>query len=139
MHSVFFRVRIWGTSVFHSAGWVMKRNKHGNRPIVIDGIKFQSTKEGRRYLELKLLQKTGYISNLKLQPKFLICEALKKDPVTGRRAQARTYSADFQYIEKGVEVVEDVKGGSTKKDPTYRLKRHIFLSLYGHKYEFREV
>lgn len=41
--------------------------------------------------------------------------------------QAMTYIADFEYIQDGVKVVEDVKSEATKKDKLYIAKRN-FLS-----------
>lgn len=38
--------------------------KYHNRKTVIDGITFDSAKEARRYMELKLLERAGEISNL---------------------------------------------------------------------------
>ncbi len=38
----------------------------------VDGIKFASKKEARRYGELLLLQRAGEISNLELQVPFLL-------------------------------------------------------------------
>ena len=69
-------------------------NKYGNRKVVIDGIEFMSQKEGNRYCELKLLQRAGEISNLRLQPKFILQEGFKKN---GKTYQAITYIADFSY------------------------------------------
>lgn len=71
-------------------------NKYGNRKVVIDGIKFDSQKEGNRYCELKLLQRAGEISNLQLQPKFVLQEGFKKK---GKTYQAITYYADFMYCQ----------------------------------------
>jgi hypothetical protein len=40
-------------------------NKYRAQPVVIDGIRFASKKEGARYLELKLLERAGKIKNEK--------------------------------------------------------------------------
>jgi hypothetical protein len=80
-----------------------------SKPVWIDGMKFDSGKEGARYLELKLLQFAGAISDLEVQPKFVLQEGFK-DPFTGERVQAITWKADFRYVENGVVIVEDVKG-----------------------------
>ena len=37
-------------------------SKYGNKKITIDNINFDSTGEGLGYKELKLLEKTGWIS-----------------------------------------------------------------------------
>lgn len=48
------------------------------------------------------------------------------------------YIADFKYFdaEKGVYVVEDVKGAETE---VFRIKRKLFLRKYGDKYIFKIV
>ena len=47
-----------------------KQNKFKNKKIIIDGIKFDSKKEGYYYVYLKELEKTNKISNLQLQVKY---------------------------------------------------------------------
>ena len=42
-----------------------------------------------------------------------------------------TYRADFSYIEKGVYVVEDVKGGEATKTPVYKLKKALMRYFHG--------
>ena len=44
--------------------------KYRNKKLVVDGITFDSTKEGNRYIDLKILQKEGIISKLEIQPDF---------------------------------------------------------------------
>ncbi len=106
-------------------------NKYGNRKVVIDGIEFMSQKEGNRYCELKLMQKAKMISNLQLQPKFMLQEGFKKN---GKKYQAITYIADFMYfdnIEKRT-IVEDVKSEATKTD-VYKIKKKLF------EYKYKEL
>ena len=50
----------------------MKAPKYRNIKTVVDGITFDSAKEARRYGELKLLEKSGRISGLEVQPAFRI-------------------------------------------------------------------
>lgn len=68
---------------------------------------FDSAKEAQRYRELKLLERAKKISNLELQPRFLLQESFRKNGKTYRKIE---YVADFKYIEKGKTIVEDVKG-----------------------------
>lgn len=98
------------------------RNKYGNRTVTIDGRWFQSTAEGERYAELKLLQQGGKISGLECQP-VIRCV------VNGE--QICKYIADFRYIENGLEVYEDVKSKETRKKSTYRLKVKLVLQCTG--------
>jgi hypothetical protein len=105
----------------------MKWNKYKAIRTEVDGIMFHSKKEAKRYSELKLLEKAGEISQLELQPKFIIeIEGIK----------ICNYIADFRYIDKkaqgnngqmGTTVVEDVKGVLT---PVYRLKKKLVEALY---------
>jgi len=109
----------------------MRTNKYGNKKVEIDGYKFDSKAEARRYQELKLLEKAGEITNLELQPKFELV------PKTAKR-RAVTYTADFAYWENGRDVVEDVKSPATAKDKAYIIKRKLFE--YQNPYiDFREV
>ena len=99
-------------------------SKYGNKKVLIDGIKFDSMAEGRRYKELKLLQRAEIIKELELQPKFLLQESFKKNGKTYKKIE---YIADFQYIENGKVVVEDVKGKETE---VFKIKHKLFEYKY---------
>lgn len=88
---------------------------------IIDGMSFDSKKEANRYLELKLLEKSKAISNLKMQVPYVLIER-------SRYGRAIRYVADFTYIENGALVVEDVKGVRT---PVYKLKKRLMAEKYG--------
>lgn len=106
--------------------------KYKNRKAVIDGIVFDSKKEARRYSELKLLQRAGKISNLRLQVPFELIPSQYIDKKCVERAV--TYRADFVYTENGQTVVEDTKGMRTKD---YIIKRKLMLERYG--IQIREI
>lgn len=97
-------------------------SKYRAKKIVIDGISFDSKREGNRYCELKLLEKAGKIKDLQLQHQFELQPSFKKN---GKTIRAITYVADFTYLdlEKMRIVVEDVKGFKTD---VYMLKRKLF-------------
>ncbi len=97
-----------------------RRSKYGNKKITIDGITFDSQKEGKRYRDLKLLERAGLIANLELQPRY---------DITIDGTYVAHYKADFRYtdLEKQKRVVEDVKGVRT---PEYRLKKKLVEALY---------
>ena len=57
-------------------------NKYNNKKIQVDIYVFDSIRESQRYKELKLLERAGEISNLELQPKFLLQESFKKNGKT---------------------------------------------------------
>jgi hypothetical protein len=106
----------------------MIRQKYGATPTTVDGIRFHSAKE------LKLLEKAGEIRELELQPRFPLLT-----PVPGSttgRARVGDYVADFRYREgqKGLLVVEDVKGFKTQ---AYRWKKKHVEAQYG--IQIREV
>jgi hypothetical protein len=100
------------------------RNKFGNRYVRVDGIRFDSAKEARRYNELRLLERAGEIKNLELQPRFILQKSFKRDGKTHRKIE---YVADFRYIEEGKAIVEDVKSSITRKHPVYALKKKLLL------------
>lgn len=94
-------------------------SKYLNKKITIDGITFDSQKEGARYLQLKALQKAGSISHLKCQPVFKYLSDDKKKVLF-------KYIADFDYCtDDGSYTVEDVKSPMTAKLPVFRLKKKL--------------
>lgn len=104
----------------------MAYSKYKNSRVVVDGIKFASKAESRRYLELNIMQQAGLISGLQMQIKYtLIARQKRADGVTELPV---FYVADFQYFEKGKLVVEDVKGVKT---PVYIVKRKLMLEKHG--------
>ena len=77
-------------------------NKYKNVKTIVDGVRFDSKAEARRYAELMLLQIGGkYIAH---------------------------YKADFRYLDdQGCQIIEDVKGVKT---PIYRLKKKLVEALH---------
>ncbi|MGI5085516.1 DUF1064 domain-containing protein [Treponema putidum] len=94
------------------------------------GITFDSMAKMNRYLELKQLEKSGTISDLELQPKFLLI------PKTEKGGRAVYYIADFKYTKDGKTIYEDVKGVQTD---VYKLKKKLLMWIYPdiHFYENR--
>ena len=99
-------------------------SKYHSKKVTYDGITFDSKKEAARYKQLKLLENIGYISELKLQPVYVLQEGFKKNGKTYRKI---TYRADFEYIRDGKTFVEDVKGMKTE---VYKLKKKLFEYKY---------
>lgn len=97
-------------------------NKFHARAVHADGYRFASQAEYRRYCELRLLQHVGAISHLRVQPRYEIL------PREGRE-RARHYTPDFEYVEDGQLVCEDVKGGPTMTDAA-RLRMSLFRRRY---------
>lgn len=110
-------------------------NKYRNKKVQVDMYVFDSIAESRRYKELSILQKSGQISDLELQPHFLLQESFKKNGKTFRKIE---YIADFKYIENGKTIVEDVKSKFTAKDKVYAIKKKLFINKYPNL-EFKEV
>lgn len=97
-------------------------------------IVFDSKIELDRYEELLLLQKSGAISGLEIQKKFVL---LDKSEYTEYKMRGVKYYADFYYIEKGKQVVEEWKVKATRtKD--YKIKKKMFHVRYP-EIEFREM
>ena len=108
------------------------KSKYRNKKTVVNSITFDSKKEALRYSNLDLLERSGVISDLTLQPKF---EIVPQHKFNGKTQAKRSYIADFKYTKDGVEIVEDVKGFLT---PMYKLKRALFLTQYP-QYKFIET
>lgn len=100
--------------------------KFHNRKTIVDGIKFDSMLEAQRYTELRLMQRTGLIKDLILQPEYELQPSFKKNGKTYRRI---VYKADFSYVrvKDGKIIVEDVKGAVL---PVYALKKKMFEYHY---------
>ena len=118
------------------------RSKYKAVKTTIDGITFDSKKEAKRYTELKLLEKSGMITHLELQPTY---------DITINGAKICKYKADFRYFtvrqenneqyynskgewqtptmtgDKEGQIVEDVKGFKT---PIYRLKKKLVEACF---------
>lgn len=122
--------------------WRSSRNKYNARKIAVDGEVFDSKKEYHRYLELRLLEKSGVIRDLHRQVRYdLIPEAREPDRYGPRGGIHRgrliergvAYIADFVYytvLPSGDEelVVEDCKGMRTDD---YKIKRKLMLFIHG--------
>lgn len=100
------------------------RNKYGNLVTLLDGHRFDSRLEARRYQELRLFERIALIAKLEVHPKYelrigeiLIC----------------TYTADFRYFDEESRrmIVEDVKSEATRLKESYRLKRKLMLAVHG--------
>lgn len=87
---------------------------------IVDGKKFDSKKEAKRYQELKLLEQSNEIKELQLQVPFILIDKSEYGRVI-------KYIADFVYIRDGKQVVEDCKGFRTD---VYRLKKRLFEEKY---------
>jgi hypothetical protein len=97
-----------------------KRFKFGNKPTVVDGIKFHSKREAKRYTELRMLERAGEVRGLQRQMKYRLW-------VNG--VLITTYTADFVYEKRtGEIVVEDVKGYPNDRWP---MKKKLMKAIHG--------
>ena len=125
-------------------GWRRNGTKYNATKVTIDGHTFDSKHEANRYLELKLLERAGEISDLRLQVEY---ELIPNQYATeerygknGRRLKDKEillerkccYVADFVYTDNrtGETVVEDTKSEATRT-PEYIIKRKLLLAKYG--------
>ena len=100
----------------------MKRpHKYGAKAVEVDGTRFPSKAEARRYRELKLMEKANVIVGLKVHPRY--------DLLAIGGVKVCVYEGDFEYQVPGNGLVtEDVKGVRT---PLYKLKARWFEAQYG--------
>ena len=115
------------------AGEGKARNKYNAKKTEVNGIRFDSKKEARRYEQLMLLLQAGKIRELKLQRDYTLQEAYTD--VNGTRWRAIRFRADFSYEEQDehgawVEIVEDVKSKATKTR-VYAIKKKLMQDIHG--------
>jgi hypothetical protein len=111
----------------------LRANKYHAQVCTVDGIRFDSRKEARRYERLKLLQAAGEITALELQPEFSITvRELWRDIDDVRYVDCGRFRADFRYVEPrtGEVVIEDTKSGPTKTT-AYRLRKRLVEAIHG--------
>lgn len=98
-----------------------RRNKYGNIKTVVDGIRFDSKKEAKRYGQLKILEIAKEIKGLDVHPKY---QLKVKDEIIC------FYEADFSYRDLKTKkfIIEDCKGVKTA---VYRLKKKLMKAIYG--------
>lgn len=96
-------------------------SKYHNVAVHLDGRRFASKAEARRYQDLCLLLAAGSIRDLVCQPRYPLC-------VNGKLVS--TYVADFSYYDVASSriIIEDVKGVRTA---LYQLKKKLMGALYG--------
>lgn len=100
-------------------------SKYNNKKVVCDGITFDSKAERDYYLYLLDLKQRGIVTDVQLQPSFLLQEKFRKN---GKLHREITYKADFEvtYADGHVEII-DVKGMMTKD---FAIKQKLFEYKY---------
>src|SRR3990167_7302886 len=94
----------------------------------VDGIKFDSQGERKRYLDLKLLQKAGKIRSVEVHPIYIL-EAGFIDAM-GKAHRPIIFTPDFRYwdCEKCKVIVEDWKPVITYYTKKKRIKKTKFMT-----------
>lgn len=108
-------------------GEIKADSKYFNQEVKSDGFIFKSIKEEARYRTLRMSEKLGFISDLKVHPKFrLIVNGIK----------IASYESDFSYKPLGLTSlrVEDVKAidkktGKFRTTEGYRIKKRLMMAL----------
>lgn len=101
-----------------------KQNKMRNEPTVVDGFRFASKKEARRWGELQLLERAGEIRDLTRQHRL---------PIEVNGTKVTTAILDFRYLEGEYIVLEDCKGRTNDTSPNtqlWKLKFALIKALY---------
>ena len=105
-----------------------KANKYHVSPKAertINGITFASKAEAEAYGQLKIVELAGGISDLKLQPAYMLQESfVDRD---GKKHRAIWYVADFSFVRGGHAVICDIKG---MKTAVFNLKEKMFRFKY---------
>ena len=111
-----------------SGGSRAKRGKGKNKYNAQKTGGYDSKKEYRRACLLKALLRSGEISDLREQVKYVLIPT-QRDSYGNLIEKECSYYADFVYRDKdGNLVVEDTKGVRTSE---YRLKKKLMLQVHG--------
>lgn len=96
---------------------------------------FDSQAEADRYMELRVAEKAGIISELSCHPHF---DLIPSQKVPGQRSfRPHGYTADFSYMRDGEYIVEDVKSERTREERDYIINRKLMWMI--HKIYVHEV
>lgn len=100
-----------------SSSW----SKYRAQPIEVDGIRFDSKAEAKRWFDLRTLEVNGLISRLERQVRY---DFILNGVNLG------FYKADYRYFDhaKARVVVEDCKGVRT---PVFALKAKLMRAIHG--------
>lgn len=102
-------------------------NKFGAIPTVVDGIRFDSLKEARRWGELRLLEKSGEIRALRRRVRIDL--EGRDGPLKTRTGKVMRLTVDFAYEDRRLnwaEVYEDSKGKPTRD---YEVRRAVAQAM----------
>lgn len=102
-------------------------SKYGAKKVEHDGIKFDSTVEGKYYLHLKELQAQGVVTRFELQPSFILQGGFTDD--WGVKHLPIKYKSDFLvYYRDSDPKVIDIKGAPLT--PEFKIKRKMYANQF---------
>lgn len=107
--------------------------RYFNKKTTFDGYDFDSRRELERYKELKLLEQGGVISDLTVHPTFTLIpgfHSVAENKSGKKKWRPTTYTPDFMYIERGNQVIEDVKSSNGYKQDVFKIKMKLFCKKY---------
>jgi hypothetical protein len=102
-------------------------NKYSAIATTVDGIRFASLREARRWGELRLMERAGEIRNLRRQ---IAIPLIGRDrPLKTRTGRPMKLTVDFAYQDRRrnwAEVYEDSKGAVTRD---YEVRRAVAAAM----------
>lgn len=105
-------------------------NKYNAKKVVVNNINFDSQAEAEYYLFAKSLLNKGEISDLTLQPQFLLQDGYRVNTNTTKRGIKKIssikYTPDFMFVQDGKNVVIEVKGFM---NDSYKIRKRLFLTM----------
>ncbi len=110
----------------------MSGNKYSaRRTLCRQNHEHASAKESRWCNDLTLLERSGEITHLEVEPQFIFTvDGLEVKHENGRKA---VFSPDFSYRERdGRKIALEVKGGSATKTEAYTLRKAFFRAIWPH-------
>lgn len=102
------------------------QNKYGAKRTEVDGINFDSKKEGARWEELRLMERAGLICDLRRQVPIDLHG--RDGPLLTRTGRKMRITVDFAYTDLsegstyGLTIFEDAKGKPTRD---YEVRRAV--------------
>ncbi|MDH5797080.1 MAG: DUF1064 domain-containing protein [Paracoccaceae bacterium] len=105
----------------------MKGNKYGAKATVVDGVRFASMKEAKRWVQLSLMEKAGEIRNLRRQVAIPMIGQIA--PMKTRSGKQMRMTVDFAYEDRRrgwTTVYEDSKGKPTRD---YEVRRAAVMAM----------
>jgi len=109
------------------------RSKYRVTRKSLDGIVFATTSEARRWIELKALEASGEITNLRRQVSYELAPSVRLT-FRAKASPALRYTADYVYDRNGQTVVEDVKPQglpNEKLERDFVMRCHLMKAVHG--------